>query len=58
MEHGTTWGSWLAYAAIVTFLVLMLFVLARTMMLFATLTFMPVARVVRRLGRLIGRGRS
>jgi hypothetical protein len=31
-------------------------VFVRTMMLFATLTFMPIARVVRRIARLVGRG--
>jgi len=40
---------------------LLLFLLAvfvRTMMLFSTLTFMPVARVLRRIARLVGRGAS
>jgi predicted membrane-bound dolichyl-phosphate-mannose-protein mannosyltransferase len=55
MENTTTWGTWLAYAAIVVFLLLVLLVFARTMMLFGTLTLMPVSRVVRRLARLLGR---
>jgi len=55
MESTTTWGTWLAYAAIVVFLLLVLVVFARTMMLFGTLTLMPVSRVVRRLARLLGR---
>jgi hypothetical protein len=55
MENTTTWGTWLAYAAIVVFLLLVLVVFARTMMLFGTLTLMPVSRVVRRLARLLGR---
>jgi hypothetical protein len=56
MENGTTWGVWLAYAAIVAFLLLLLGLFARTMMLFGTLTLMPVSRVMRRFARLLGRG--
>ena len=55
MEHGTTWGTWLAYAAIVVFLALVLAVVMRTMMLFSTLTLMPVSRVLRQIARLFGR---
>lgn len=55
MENTTTWGTWLAYAAIVVFLLFVLMVFARTMMLFGTLTLMPVARVVRLLARFLGR---
>ena len=55
MEHGTVWGTWLAYTAIVAFLVLLLAVLMRTMAMFATLTFMPLARVARWFVRLFGR---
>ncbi|HUQ79523.1 MAG TPA: hypothetical protein VM076_00220 [Gemmatimonadaceae bacterium] len=58
MESGTTWGTWLAYAAIVLFLALVLAFVIRTMMLFSTLTFMPVSRVVRRFVRLFGLGRE
>jgi hypothetical protein len=58
MEHGSTWGTWLAYAAIVTFLILLLAVVLRTMMMYATLTLMPLARILRRIERLLGRGRS
>lgn len=56
MENGTTWGSWLAYAAIVVFLLFVLAVFVRTMMLFGTLTLMPIARIMRRLARVFGRG--
>ena len=55
MEHGTTWGTWLAYAAIVVFLAVVLAVVMRTMMLFSTLTLMPVSRVLRQIARLFGR---
>jgi len=58
MEHASSWGIWLAYGAIVLFLALLLAVFVRTMMLFSTLTFMPLARVVRRVERLFGRRRS
>lgn len=54
MENGSTWGTWLAYVAIVVFLLFLLAVFVRTMMLFSTLTFMPIARVVRRIARLMG----
>ena len=56
MENGTVWGTALAYAAIVAFLVLLFALFVRTMMLFAPLTFMPLARVGRWLLRLVGRG--
>jgi hypothetical protein len=56
MENGTVWGTWLAYAAIVAFLVLLLAVFVRTMAMFGTLTLMPLARVGRWLVRLFGRG--
>jgi hypothetical protein len=55
MENGSTWGIWLAYAAIVAFLLFVLFLFVRTMALFATLTFMPLARIKRQFGRLFGR---
>jgi thiol:disulfide interchange protein len=55
MENGTTWGTWLAYAAIVAFLVLLLAVVARTMLMFGLLTLMPLSRVGRWLLRLVGR---
>ena len=55
MENGSGWGIWLAYAAIVAFLLFLVFLLARTMVLFSTLTFMPVSRVLRRIERLFGR---
>jgi membrane-anchored protein YejM (alkaline phosphatase superfamily) len=58
MENGSTWGTWLAYAAIVAFLLFLLAVFARTMMLFSTLTFMPLSRILRRVARFIGRGDS
>ena len=56
MEHGTAWGTWLAYAAIVAFLALLVALFVRTMALFVPLTFMPLARVGRWFLRLIGRG--
>ena len=56
METGSSWGVWLAYGAIVAFLLLVLFLFARTMALFATLTFMPLARIRRQIARLFGRG--
>ena len=58
MEHGSGWGIWLAYGAIIAFLLLLLFVFVRTMMLFSTLTFMPLSRVVQWIGRLFFRRRS
>jgi hypothetical protein len=56
MESGSVLGTWVAYVAIVAFLLFLLAVFVRTMMLFATLTFMPIARVVRRIAQLVGRG--
>jgi hypothetical protein len=58
MESGSTLGTWLAYAAIVVFLLFLLVVVVRTMLMFATLTIMPLARVGRWLLRLVGRGES
>jgi hypothetical protein len=55
MENGTAWGVWIAYVAIVLFLVLLVVVFARTMMLFGTLTLMPISRVARRFARLFQR---
>ena len=55
MENGTGWGVWVAYAVIVAFLLFLLFLFARTMALFATLTFMPLARLKRQIERLFGR---
>ena len=57
MENGSGWGIWLAYGAIVLFLLFVLALFARTMMLFATLTFMPLARIARRIERVFGRRR-
>lgn len=51
MEQGSSWGIWLAYAAIVVFLLLVFVVFVRTMMLYATLTLMPLTRVFRRIER-------
>jgi hypothetical protein len=56
MENGSTLGTWLAYAAIVLFLVFLLALVIRTMWLFATLTIMPISRVGRWFLRLFGRG--
>ena len=55
MENGTAWGVWIAYVAIVLFLILLVVVFARTMMLFGTLTLMPISRVARRFARLFRR---
>jgi hypothetical protein len=55
VENGTAWGVWIAYVAIVVFLILLVVVFARTMMLFGTLTLMPVSRVARRFARLFRR---
>ena len=55
MENGSAWGTWLAYAAIVALLILLLALVLRTLAMFATLTFMPLARVGRWFGRLFGR---
>jgi thiol:disulfide interchange protein len=55
VENGTAWGVWIAYVAIVLFLVLLVVVFARTMMLFGTLTLMPISRVTRRFARLFRR---
>jgi hypothetical protein len=57
MEHASSWGMWLAYGTIVAFLLLVLAVFLRTMMLFSTLTFMPLARIARQIERLFGRRR-
>lgn len=56
MENGTAWGIWIAYVAIVLFLILLVVVFARTMMLFGTLTLMPISRVARGFARLFRRG--
>jgi hypothetical protein len=56
MESGSALGTWVAYMVIVAFLLFLLAVFVRTMMLFSTLTFMPIARVLRRIARLVGRG--
>ena len=58
MENASTLETWLAYAAIGVFLLFLLAVFVRTMMLFSTLTFMPISRMVRRVARLFGRGAS
>jgi hypothetical protein len=55
MENGSTWGNWLAYVAIVLFLLFLLALIARTMMLFGTLTLMPISRILRRFTRLFAR---
>jgi hypothetical protein len=52
MEGGTSLGVWLAYGAICAFLLLLFVVFARTMMLFATLWFSPVAHLASRLLRI------
>jgi hypothetical protein len=56
MENSSSLGTWLAYAAIVLFLLFLLALVLRTMALFATLTIMPISRVGRWLLRLFWRG--
>jgi len=56
MENGSTLGTWVAYVAIVLFLLFLLALIVRTMLLFATLTIMPISRVGRWFLRLMGRG--
>lgn len=58
MENGSTLGTWVAYVAIVLFLLFLLALILRTMLLFATLTIMPISRVGSWLLRLIGRGQA
>jgi hypothetical protein len=58
MENGSAGGTWIAYVAIVLFLLFLLALILRTMLLFATLTIMPVSRVGRWLLRLVGRGQA
>ena len=48
----------MAYVVIVLFLIFIVFLMARTMMLFSTLTLMPISRVMRRIQRLFVRDRS
>lgn len=55
MENGSTWGTWIAYVAIVAFLLFLLFLVTRTMLLFSTLTYMPLNRIFRRIERLFKR---
>ena len=56
MENGSILGTWLAYAAIVPFLLLLMALMLRTMALFASVTIMPTSRVGRWFLRLVGRG--
>jgi hypothetical protein len=58
MENGSALGTWFAYVAIVLFLLFLLALILRTMLLFATLTIMPISRVGRWLLRLVGRGQA
>ena len=58
MENSTSLGNWVAYVVIVLFLIFIVFLMARTMMLFSTLTYMPIARVFRRIQRLFVRDRT
>jgi hypothetical protein len=52
VENGSGIGTWMAYVAIVAFLLFLVFLLARTMMMFSTLTLMPLSRVIRWLQRV------
>lgn len=50
MENATSWSTWLAYGAIVTFLLFVLALMLRTLFLFSLLWLSPAARVLRRMG--------
>jgi hypothetical protein len=52
VEHSSSWGTWVAYVVIVLFLIFLVFLMARTLLLFSTLTLMPMSRVLRRVQRL------
>ena len=58
MENGSSWGNWVAYVVIVLFLLFIIFLMARTMVLFSTLTLMPISRVLRRIQRVLQRDRT
>jgi hypothetical protein len=58
VENSSSWSNWVAYVVIVLFLIFIVFLMARTMMLFSTLTLMPISRVMRRIQRLFVRDRS
>ena len=58
MENGPTWTNWIAYVVIVAFLLLLVFLLGRTMMMFGTLTLMPLSRIGRFFRRLVGLDKS
>jgi hypothetical protein len=58
VENSSSWTNWMAYVVIVLFLIFIVFLMARTMMLFSTLTLMPISRVMRRIQRLFVRDRS
>jgi hypothetical protein len=58
VENSSSWGNWMAYVVIVLFLIFIVFLMARTMMLFSTLTLMPISRVLRRIHRLFSRDRA
>jgi hypothetical protein len=45
MENGSTWGTYIAYGVIVLFLILLTFVVARTVLLYSLLLIQPMARV-------------
>ena len=48
----------MAYVVIVLFLIFLVFLMARTLLLFSTLTLMPMSRVLRRVQRLFVRERE
>jgi hypothetical protein len=54
MEDGTTIGVWIAYAAIVAFLVLLVLVITRTIVMYTLLTIMPISRILRRVPGMAG----
>lgn len=49
VEDGNGAGTWVAYGAIVTFVVLLGLVIARSMVLYVFLLIMPIGRVLRRI---------
>ena len=47
IEEGSGWGIWLAYGAIVAFLLLLVVVVMRTVVLTSLLMILPVGRILR-----------
>jgi len=49
IESDAVWGTWLAYAAIVAFLILLVLVVGRTLVLYGALWLAPLGHLWRRL---------